>query len=215
MSIGLDSPVEWGHGKSTPCPQLGQARVVRGADARSRVRPSPAVSGGGSAAGGDGVTAVFARTPPASVDNNPGSLIDVVSQREFPTVTTCADAHRSRSVDKRGLFDGDAYRSTIRKTQVLPWGWCLVCTAGNSASLAQRHPDRSGRLAGARSRCCAPAVPARSSRPPPVACFSRPPDFVKGGCLCGGRGPMSARQLFRDRASSGSVPAGVPENFSR
>ena len=142
-----------------------------------------------------------------------------VSRRCFPTQVSDA-GHLgkwglSASVGIRGLFDGDAYRSTIRKTQLLPWGWCLVCTAGNSASLAQRHPDRSGRLAGARSRCCAPSVPARSSRPPPVVCFSRPPDFVKGGCPCGGRGPMSARQLFRDRASSGSVPAGVPENFSR
>jgi len=47
-----------------------------------------------------------------------------------------------------------------------------------------------------------------------VVFVSRPPDFVKGGCPCGGRGPMSVRQLFRHRASLGSVPAGVPENFS-
>jgi len=65
------------------------------------------------------------------------------------------------------------------------------------------------------SRCCAPAVPARHSRSPPVACLSRPPDFVKGGCPCGGRGPMNVRQLSRHRASPGSVPAGVPENFYR
>ena len=99
-------------------------------------------------------------------------------------------------------------------------GVCLVDEGGGDmaefpSTIAPPGVSRRCFLAGARSRCCAPAVPARPSRPPPVACFSRPPDFVKGGCPCGGRGPMSARQHFRDRASSGSVPAGVPENFSR
>ena len=79
-----------------------------------------------------------------------------------------------------------------------------ACTTDSAAavSLAPVHRGR------------APGAPARPSRPPPVVFVSRPPDFVKGGCPCGGEGLMSVRQPFRHQASPGSVPAGVPENFS-
>jgi len=46
------------------------------------------------------------------VDNHPDAgQIDVVSRRELSTAVTRGDVHRSSSVDKRGLLDGDAHRA--------------------------------------------------------------------------------------------------------
>ncbi len=86
---------------------------------------------------------------------------------------------------------------------MLRLGEVLGLRGGELREPGSATPHRSGPLAGARSRYCAPAVAARSLRPPPVARFSRLPDFVKGGQ----RGQYACARCSEDARG---VPSGRP-----